>query len=38
MMAANISNAFVQTNIEINNNEKMMMKNCGPLVDMFPEL
>jgi Reverse transcriptase (RNA-dependent DNA polymerase) len=38
MMTADIPNAFVQTNIEVDNKEKMMMKIRGPLVDMLTKL
>jgi hypothetical protein len=38
MMTANIPNAFVQTNIEVDNNEKMLMKIHGTLVDMLTKL
>jgi Reverse transcriptase (RNA-dependent DNA polymerase) len=38
IMSADIPNAFVQTNMEVNGNEKMMMKIRGPLVTMLIEL
>jgi hypothetical protein len=38
MVTTDIPNAFVQTNMEVNNNEKMMMKIRGPLVDLLTKL
>jgi Reverse transcriptase (RNA-dependent DNA polymerase) len=38
VMSADIPNAFVQTDIEVNNNEKMTMKIRGPLVEMLTAL
>jgi Reverse transcriptase (RNA-dependent DNA polymerase) len=38
VMSADIPNAFVQTDMIINEHEKMMMKICGPLVDMLTTL
>jgi hypothetical protein len=38
IMSADIPNAFVQTDMENNNNEKMMMKIRGPLVDMLVDI
>jgi Reverse transcriptase (RNA-dependent DNA polymerase) len=38
IMSVDIPNAFIQTNIESKDNEKMTMKIRGPLVDMLLEL
>jgi hypothetical protein len=38
VMTADIPNAFVQTNMEVDGKEKMMMKIRGPLVTMLTEL
>jgi hypothetical protein len=37
-MSADNPNALVQTDMEVNSTEKMMMKICGPLVDMLTKL
>jgi hypothetical protein len=38
IISADIPNAFVQTDTEVNSTEKMMMKIRGPLVDMLTKL
>jgi hypothetical protein len=38
VMSADIPNAFVQTDMEINEDEKMTMTICGPLADMLTTL